>query len=129
MTLLSGRTVPQVLKMMDQPTWVREVSIVGHKFPKIRFEKNIRFHWELVISLRGPLPTLESTSMDRKDSVESNENNNAESAVSLRDKSIISEGDKDTEKMSTKKRACILNLILRNPKKSLQLIKIGVYTS
>lgn len=89
----------------DGPTNLgEEVSIVGHKFPKIRFEKISVSTGELVISLRGPLPTLESTSMDRKDSVESNENNNAESAVSLRDKSIISEGDKDTEKMSHKER-------------------------
>ncbi|CAX39648.1 WD repeat protein, putative [Candida dubliniensis CD36] len=81
-----------------------EVSIVGHKFPKIRFEKISVSTGELVISLRGPLPALESTGMDRKDSTESNENNNAESAVSLRDKSIVSEGDKETEKMSQKER-------------------------
>ncbi|ODV77657.1 uncharacterized protein CANTADRAFT_27368 [Suhomyces tanzawaensis NRRL Y-17324] len=36
-----------------------EVSIVGHKFPKVRFEKISVSTGELVISLRGPAPLIE----------------------------------------------------------------------
>ena len=128
MTLLSGRTVPQVLKMMDQPTG-EEVSIVGHKFPKIRFEKYPFPLGELVISLRGPLPTLESTSMDRKIRL-----NQMKTIMQSRQyhyviRVLSVKAIRIPKNEPQRKRACILNLILRNPKKSLQLIKIGVYTS
>ncbi|EGW34503.1 uncharacterized protein SPAPADRAFT_149476 [Spathaspora passalidarum NRRL Y-27907] len=43
-----------------------EVSIVGHKFPKIRFEKIAVSSGELVISLRGPIPDM-STTMSKAD--------------------------------------------------------------
>lgn len=46
-----------------------EVSIVGHKFPKLRFEKISVSTGELVLSLRGPLPISESgkPEKERKD--------------------------------------------------------------
>lgn len=61
-----------------------EVSIVGHKFPKIRFEKISVSTGHLVMSLRGPLPlseeetdlnisaTLSPPSEERKDSIQDN---------------------------------------------------------
>lgn len=52
-----------------------EVSIVGHKFPKLRFEKISVSTGHLVLTLRGPLPVVELTSdspslkeKDRKES-------------------------------------------------------------
>lgn len=45
----------------DGPTNLgEEVSIVGHKFPKIRFEKISVSTGHLVMSLRGPLPSVPS---------------------------------------------------------------------
>ncbi|RCK66216.1 Maintenance of telomere capping protein 5 [Candida viswanathii] len=79
-----------------------EVSIVGHKFPKIRFEKISVSTGELVISLKGPVPSGQGTSMERSNSTDTTENNAAESAISVRDKSIVSEPDRETEKMSYK---------------------------
>lgn len=57
-----------------------EVSIVGHKFPKIRFENISVSTGHLVMSLRGPLPasevepdlTLPPSEEERKDSVQEN---------------------------------------------------------
>lgn len=46
----------------DGPTNLgEEVSIVGHKFPKIRFEKISVSTGHLVMSLRGPKPIINST--------------------------------------------------------------------
>lgn len=70
------------LEKDDGPTNLgEEVSIVGHKFPKIRFEKISVSTGHLVMSLRGPLPTTkEDTGLqssgpaksagERKDSVQ-----------------------------------------------------------
>ena len=42
-----------------------EVSIVGHKFPKVRFEKISVSTGELVVSLRGPIPNIETSVPDK----------------------------------------------------------------
>ncbi|EMG48961.1 hypothetical protein G210_0364, partial [Candida maltosa Xu316] len=79
-----------------------EVSIVGHKFPKIRFEKISVSTGELIISLKGPLPSLDNPDTDKGDSLELNEANLTESVISAREKSIASETEKETEKISHK---------------------------
>ena len=66
-----------------------EVSIVGHKFPKIRFEKISVSTGELVISLKGPIPSLQSGSMEKSDSTDGTDTNVAESAISLREKALL----------------------------------------
>ena len=43
-----------------------EVSIVGHKFPKVRFEKILVSTGELVVSLRGPLTEDNEEKRDEK---------------------------------------------------------------
>lgn len=49
----------------NEPTnFGEEVSIVGHKFPKVRFEKISVSTGELVVSLRGPLPNVEDENAD-----------------------------------------------------------------
>lgn len=42
-----------------------EVTIVGHKFPKVRFEKISVSTGELVISLKGPAPYIENSPGDK----------------------------------------------------------------
>lgn len=49
-----------------------EVSIVGHKFPKLRFEKISVSTGHLVISLRGPMPVLPESNPQNNDSGEGN---------------------------------------------------------
>lgn len=41
-----------------------EVSIVGHKFPKLRFEKISVSTGELIMTLRGPLPNVEQSATE-----------------------------------------------------------------
>lgn len=93
-----------------------EVSIVGHKFPKIRFEKISVSTGELVISLKGPIPSLQSGSMEKSDSTDGTDTNVAESAISLREKSIVSEPDRETERMSFKD-GSIINELSDDPSK------------
>lgn len=40
-----------------------EISIVGHKFPKIRFEKISVSTGQIILSLRGPAPTLSRSTL------------------------------------------------------------------
>ncbi|KAG5420935.1 hypothetical protein I9W82_000025 [Candida metapsilosis] len=79
-----------------------EVSIVGHKFPFVRFEKISVSTGDLVISLRGPIPVQNSKPTDHRKSVDSAENSRlALTAVnSTRDKSLVSEDGKETEHKS-----------------------------
>ncbi|KAK6462707.1 hypothetical protein DFJ63DRAFT_170279 [Scheffersomyces coipomensis] len=44
-----------------------EVSIVGHKFPKVRFERISVSTGELVLSLRGPVPSPNEKEKDKSD--------------------------------------------------------------
>ncbi|KAI5969328.1 hypothetical protein CANMA_001648 [Candida margitis] len=79
-----------------------EVSIVGHKFPFIRFEKISVSTGDLVISLRGPAPVTNSKAPDQRRSLDSSENTRlAITAVnSTMDKSIVSDDGKETEHKS-----------------------------
>lgn len=55
----------QVLENALGPTNLgEEVSIVGHKFPKLRFEKISVSTGHLVMTLKGPLPKLKQTDDD-----------------------------------------------------------------
>ncbi|CCG20553.1 Mtc5 protein [Candida orthopsilosis Co 90-125] len=76
-----------------------EVSIVGHKFPFIRFEKISVSTGDLVISLKGPVPVLTSKPPNHRRSVDSVENSRLAltAANSTKDKSIISEDGRDPE--------------------------------
>ena len=79
-----------------------EVSIVGHKFPFIRFEKISVSTGDLVISLKGPVPVYISKPPDHRRSVDSVENTRlALTAVnSTKDKSVMSEDGKEPEHKS-----------------------------
>ncbi|RLV91653.1 Maintenance of telomere capping protein 5 [Spathaspora sp. JA1] len=70
-----------------------EVSIVGHKFPKIRFEKIAVSSGELVISLRGPIPDVISTSMTKAETSDNVENNTSV----VGDSTVISNKDRKSE--------------------------------
>ncbi|KAI5948791.1 hypothetical protein KGF57_005189 [Candida theae] len=76
-----------------------EVSIVGHKFPFIRFEKISVSTGDLVISLKGPVPFLTHKAASHRKSVDSIENSRLAltAANSTKDKSVISEDGKEAE--------------------------------
>ncbi|KAI5950781.1 hypothetical protein KGF54_003855 [Candida jiufengensis] len=76
-----------------------EVSIVGHKFPFIRFEKISVSTGELVISLRGPTVTTEQ-SQEKRGSIDSIEASHLETVNSTKDKSVLSEDGKEFDKKS-----------------------------
>lgn len=64
---------PQNAEEDDGPSNLgEEVSIVGHKFPKIRFEKISVSTGNIVLSLRGPLP-ISSEGEDQEEIVEDKE--------------------------------------------------------
>lgn len=63
-----------------------EVTIVGHKFPKVRFEKISVSTGELVISLKGPAPYVENIKTDKSstsnsDKTEEPSNNEIDNAA------------------------------------------------
>lgn len=78
-----------------------EVTIVGHKFPKVRFEKISVSTGELVISLKGPAPYVENSRTDKLSTINpekadvptNNETSNLGKEVATRDlaKSSVSE--------------------------------------
>ncbi|KAI5966763.1 uncharacterized protein KGF55_000172 [Candida pseudojiufengensis] len=76
-----------------------EVSIVGHKFPFIRFEKISVSTGELVISLKGPTVTPE-VPLEKKSSVDSMEIGYLDTVNSTKDKSVLSEDGKELDRKS-----------------------------
>lgn len=77
-----------------------EVSIVGHKFPKIRFEKISVSTGELVISLRGPCPIPESNNLE--ESVSNNDQDDQSNIDKLSDKDGKEIERKRSESLVTK---------------------------
>lgn len=83
-----------------------EVTIVGHKFPKVRFEKISVSTGELVISLKGPAPYVENTRADKLttlnpdkfDDPVNNETNNLGKETNTKDlaKSSVSDSIEDS---------------------------------
>lgn len=66
----------------DGPTNLgEEVSIVGHKFPKIRFEKISVSTGHLVVSLRGPVPVIASNNTHKNSASDSNASGTEENTV------------------------------------------------
>ncbi|KAK6197989.1 uncharacterized protein RJT21DRAFT_122857 [Scheffersomyces amazonensis] len=55
-------------EVVDGPSNLgEEVSIVGHKFPKVRFERISVSTGDLVLSLRGPIPVIEMPEDERSE--------------------------------------------------------------
>lgn len=73
-----------------------EVSYVGHKFPKIRFEKISVSTGELIISLRGPI----SSEPDESSTNAESSNTGGENELT-KDKIVESQGETDNDKEVT----------------------------
>lgn len=71
----------------DGPAYLgEEISIVGHKFPKIRFEKISVSTGQIILSLRGPIPPIkkpnEQAPQEARNGDDQSTSNNADKSVS-----------------------------------------------
>ncbi|EGV65331.1 hypothetical protein PSN45_002519 [Yamadazyma tenuis] len=105
-----GRNNEQADKMEnDDPTPLNlgeEVTFVAHMFPKVRFEKISVSTGELILSLRGPLPAVESSStvtdvQEEKDDTKAINENTSSEAPNLENPSSSTENPDPTDPKDT----------------------------
>lgn len=83
-----------------------EVSVVGHKFPKIRFEKILVSTGHLVLLMRGPLSYNDEKEMDRgkkEENEEENEEKNEEKNETANENENQNENENENENKSKSK--------------------------
>lgn len=84
-----------------------EVTIVGHKFPKVRFEKISVSTGELVLSLKGPVPSLykymntDNSKIEGNDTRHSNKNHEKGEKRDLENSELLKNEDLTSRQIST----------------------------